>query len=264
MDKPRLQEIDRLAWELQAEAEEEEARTARLAKPGSPKQNGGGGFRNANAERRRAESARLADKYISKDSSAPKLDDLGGLSPAEYGVIRAGLAGDLGITKSLLDDEYKERHKRPVGRSGEWSHWSVEPAEHPVKVGDLIKKVSRRIKCHVVVDDEQALTIAIWIAFAWTHDAATHSPILCVTSPKAECGKTTLLGLLQLLTPKGMLFVDTSPAVLYRMVEKWHPTLIIDEADAAFKDNPELRSVVNAGWTRGAGVPRCNPETNEP
>ena len=38
----------------------------------------------------------------------------------------------------------------------------------------------------------------------------------------------------------------------------------MDEADTAFKNNPELRAVVNSGWTRGAGVPRCNPDTHEP
>ena len=58
--------------------------------------------------------------------------------------------------------------------------------------------------------------------------------------------------------------VDPSPAVLYRLVEKWKPTLIVDEADDQFKENPPLRAVVNSGWTRGAGVPRCNPDTNEP
>ena len=84
MDKLQ-DDIDRLAREIQAEAEEEEARTARLA-------NGGGNFRNANAERRRAEGARLADKYITKDGAAPQLDELGGMSPAEYGVVRADLA----------------------------------------------------------------------------------------------------------------------------------------------------------------------------
>lgn len=227
------------------------------------KQNGGG-FRNANAERQRAANARIADKYISADGSAPSLDDLGGMSPAEYGLVRAGLAGELGITKALLDDEYKERCKRPAGRSGERLHWSVEPAEHRVNGGDLLRKIKRRIQHNVMMENEQALAVSLWIAFAWTHGAATHSPILCVTSPEAECGKTTLLGLIQLLTPKGMLFVDTSPAVLYRMIEAWHPTLIVDEADVMFKDNAELRSVINAGWTRGAGVPRCNQETNEP
>ena len=189
---------------------------------------------------------------------------MGGMSPAEYGLVRAGLAGELGIPKALLDAEYKERCKRPAGRSFERSHWSVEPAEHRVNGGDLLRKIKRRIQHNVMMENEQALAVALWIAFAWTHGAATHSPILCVTSPEAECGKTTLLGLIQLLTPKGMLFVDTSPAVLYRMIEAWHPTLIVDEADVMFKDNAELRSVINAGWTRGAGVPRCNQETNEP
>ena len=48
------------------------------------------------------------------------------------------------------------------------------------------------------------------------------------------------------------------------MIESWHPTLIVDEADVAFRNNPELRAVINAGWTRGAGVPRCHPDTHEP
>ena len=48
------------------------------------------------------------------------------------------------------------------------------------------------------------------------------------------------------------------------MIECWHPTLIVDEADTAFRNNPELRSVINSGWTRGAGVPRCKPDTHEP
>ena len=60
------------------------------------------------------------------------------------------------------------------------------------------------------------------------------------------------------------MLVDPSPAVLYRLIEKWNPTLVVDEADDQFKENPPLRAVVNSGWTRGAGVPRCDPDTNEP
>jgi putative DNA primase/helicase len=73
-----------------------------------------------------------------------------------------------------------------------------------------------------------------------------------------------LLSLISLLSPKGFLVVDVSPQVLYRMVEKWQPTLLVDEADTIFKNNAELRSVINSGWTRGTGVPRCHPETHEP
>jgi putative DNA primase/helicase len=100
--------------------------------------------------------------------------------------------------------------------------------------------------------------------FSWVHDAAVHSPILLVSSPEAECGKSTLLGLVGLLVPRGFVVVEISPAIIYRVIEAWHPTFIVDEADDAFKNNPELRAVVNSGWTRGAGVPRCHPKTHEP
>jgi hypothetical protein len=122
-----------------------------------------------------------------------KLDDLAGMSPAEYASYRDGIAERLEIPKKFLDAEYAQRRRRSSqGSDDEPSHWSVEPAEHPVIGGELLKKVSRRIQRHIVMDDEQALTIAMWIAFAWTHDAATHSPILCVTSPEAECERNAV------------------------------------------------------------------------
>jgi putative DNA primase/helicase len=58
--------------------------------------------------------------------------------------------------------------------------------------------------------------------------------------------------------------VGTSAAALYRAVEKWQPTIMVDEADTAFIDNDDLRQVVNSGWTRGEGVLRCNGENNDP
>ena len=128
----------------------------------------------------------------------------------------------------------------------------------------LLHKIVHRLKQHVIFSDEAANAVALWIAFAWTHDAATHSPMLLVTSAERDSGKTTLLGLVNLLSPRGILVVYPTPAVLYRMVDKWKPTLIVDEADDQFRENSELRAVVNSGWTRGAGVPRCNPDTNEP
>ena len=56
----------------------------------------------------------------------------------------------------------------------------------------------------------------------------------------------------------------SSPAALYRSIEKWQPSFVIDECDEAFVNNPELRQVINSGWTRGQGVVRCDPDTNEP
>ena len=51
---------------------------------------------------------------------------------------------------------------------------------------------------------------------------------------------------------------------MFRFVEKSLPTIIIDEADTILVNNEALRAVVNSGWTRGAGVPRCIGDDNEP
>jgi putative DNA primase/helicase len=100
---------------------------------------------------------------------------------------------------------------------------------------------------------------------SWVHErSAVHSPILMVTSVERDSGKTTLLGVLGFLIRRSLLSVSVSAAALYRSIEKWQPSFVIDEADAIFRDNELLREVINASWTRGQGVLRCQPETNEP
>src|ERR1019366_241632 len=137
-------------------------------------------------------------------------------------------------------------------------YWTVEPCPEPVDCDALILALARRIRSHLIMSPEAALVVALWIIFAWAHeDAARHSPILMVTSPEPDCGKTTLLNLVSFLVPRALASVSISAAALYRSIEKWRPTLIIDEADVVFVQNEDLRSAVNCGWTPGAGVVRC-------
>jgi hypothetical protein len=129
----------------------------------------------------------------------------------------------------------------------------------------LVEAISARIKRHIVATREQILVVVLWVVLTWVHDtAATHSPILMVTSAQADSGKTTLLGLVAFLARMVLPSVEISPAALYRSIEKWHPAFVIDEADDIFARNEELRAVFNSGWTRGQGVVRCDPDTNEP
>ena len=57
--------------------------------------------------------------------------------------------------------------------------------------------------------------------------------------------------------PRALNCTELSEATLFRGIEKWRPTLVVDEADVLLVDNEGLRSVINSGWTRGSGVPRC-------
>ena len=53
--------------------------------------------------------------------------------------------------------------------------------------GALILAIVGRIKRHVVLTDEQAVAVALWVLLAWVHETAVvHSPILLATSAEAN------------------------------------------------------------------------------
>ena len=64
---------------------------------------------------------------------------------------------------------------------------------------------------------------------------------------------------------KPWLTLSVTEAVLFREIDKTQPTLLLDESDALFKkggggndDRREpIRALLNAGFKRGAMVPRC-------
>ena len=62
------------------------------------------------------------------------------------------------------------------------------------------------------------------------------SPVLGITSPTPECGKTTCLTLLGALVPRACPASNITTAALFRAVEKWQPTLLIDEADTFLEE----------------------------
>jgi hypothetical protein len=73
-----------------------------------------------------------------------------------------------------------------------------------------------------------------------------------VTSPLPNSGKTTLLRVISFLVRNGLSSVSITGAALFRSIEKWAPTIAIDEADTAFVNNE-----------RGALTPvRLDPTTN--
>jgi putative DNA primase/helicase len=249
---------------------------------------------------KRERDAQLADRYCGKDGSAPPPDEkppveapiptdepptdepppvvtkedldyavseLAKLSTLEAELVLESYAKRLGVPVPALRSEVKKARRfggAAVNAISERPHWKVEPWPDPVSPKEVLAGIKRRIKQHVFMTDEAVLASSLWVMFAWVHEAAVHSPILLVSSPEPECGKSTLLGLIKYMTPRGETFSDVTAQVLYRMIEKWHPTMLVDEADDAFKSSPQLRGVINSGWTRGTGVPRCNPDTLEP
>jgi hypothetical protein len=141
----------------------------------------------------------------------------------------------------------------------------VEPWPEPVDTDALLLAIVRRLRRHLVLNNHGLVTIALWILMAWVHQvAATHSPILLLWSAEPDSGKATTVDLVKFLAPRGLSSVGISEASLFRSIEMYAPTIIIDEADTVLVDNEPLRAVINSGWTRGSAVVRCVGDSNTP
>jgi Protein of unknown function (DUF3631) len=199
------------------------------------------------------------------DSGDARISELAGLSKLAYARRRKEEAEKLGITAAALDDAVKDARTAATGEELLYAHWNVEPWPEAIDTAVLLQSVHNRIKQHVIISDSGAIAVVLWTAMTWVHErSAVHSPLLMVTSAERDSGKSTLLGLFAFLVRRSLVSVGISAAALYRSIEKWQPAFVIDEADTIFRQNEDLREVVNSGWTRGQGVVRCQPETNEP
>ena len=114
-------------------------------------------------------------------------------------------------------------------------------------------------------EPETVLVATLWVVMTWFMDVVQVAPLAVITAPEKRCGKTQLLNLLGKISHRPLLSSNISPAVLYRSIEKWQPTLLIDEADTFIKDNENLRGLLNAGHSRDlAFTLRCVGDDHEP
>ncbi|HUX66893.1 MAG TPA: DUF3631 domain-containing protein [Terriglobales bacterium] len=105
-----------------------------------------------------------------------------------------------------------------------------------------------------------ALILALFVLNTWTFEACDTTPYLSLESPVPQCGKTTVLSLLEAVVCTPRQATATSEAALFRVIEAFKPTLLIDEAEMLLGrgDRAEaIRAIANIGYKRGATVPRC-------
>jgi putative DNA primase/helicase len=97
---------------------------------------------------------------------------------------------------------------------------------------------------------ESILAASLWTM--WTHafDLWDVAALLMITSPTKRCGKTTLLKVAGSVAGRRLFSSNITGAVLFRVIEKYRPTLLIDEADNFTKFNDELKGLLNAGHER--------------
>ena len=103
---------------------------------------------------------------------------------------------------------------------------------------------------YLSLPEHGSLVLVLWTAFTHVHDAFHVSPILTITSPTMQSGKTTLLNILSRLVAEPLLTSNMSPASLYRALTEKVWTLLADEADTWFTKDDQMRGVWNSGHAR--------------
>lgn len=176
------------------------------------------------------------------------LKELAKLSDIEYGQRRKEAANKLGVTVTILDRAVKT--KRCETQNSDDIFPFIPPFSKPVELNKLLEELEEVFKRYAVLPEHVTTALALWCVFTYLIDVMDIAPILVISSPEKRCGKTTLLSILLKLVYKPLPASNISAAALFRTIQTWKPTLIIDEADTFIKNSDDLRGVINSGHTR--------------
>jgi putative DNA primase/helicase len=192
---------------------------------------------------------------------------LAALRPLEYDQLRKTEAERLGVRIGTLDEEVEKARGQAGAEVSDAADFLIdpEPWPDPVNAARLLDNIADVARAYLVLPNGAAELLALWVLHAHAHDCFDISPVLAITSPTPECGKTTCLTLLGALVPRPCPASNITSAALFRAVEKWHPTLLIDEADTFLKSSDELRGILNSGHQRSSAyVIRTVGDDHEP
>lgn len=133
---------------------------------------------------------------------------------------------------------------------------NTEPWPEIVNGAELADSINAQLNKYIYLPDGASEVITMWILHTYNVYAFDFSPRLCIISPEKRCGKTTLLRMIEHLSYRSLNVSNVTTAALFRAIDAWHPTMLIDEADTFIKNNEELRGIINAGFQKDGKVSR--------
>jgi len=135
----------------------------------------------------------------------------------------------------------------------------VEPKE-------LFERIRALYKKYVDFSDEESYDLhAIWDIGTYFFTIFDCYPYINLWGLRGS-GKSKVMACSSLIAYNPEQFVNMTPATLFRIIEQNKPTLYIDEAENLWKqekgedDTTDIVALLNAGWMKGARVPRMEKE----
>jgi len=136
----------------------------------------------------------------------------------------------------------------------------LEEALAGLGLPDLLDRARAYVRRFVVMSPEALDTTALFVAHTHAFEAADTTLYLDITSPAPESGKTRLFEVLQGIVRSPFMVTSPSTAAIFRVIDENVTTVLLDEIDAVFggdkASKADMISILNAGYRRGAEVPR--------
>ena len=182
----------------------------------------------------------------------------------DYEVARTEAAKRLGIRTSVLDRTVAKK-RRALGletdKDDDGQGRAVKvvdplPWHEPIDGDRLATTLVAAVKTYLVLSDAAADTIALWVLHTWLVTNFSISPRLAVTSPTKGCGKTTVLRFLNKVVRRPKRAGSISPSALFRVVELFQPTILLDETEKYIEHGSDLHALLNEGHCKGGTVLR--------
>jgi putative DNA primase/helicase len=197
---------------------------------------------------------------MDREALTAKIKELSQLDPVEYALSRKDEAKAIGIGVIALDKLVKDLRAQESDNDSisQFEGWAIEQYSEPVNGSKLFDEIFQTFEKFVIADKESLEIASMWVALTWLTDVATVLPMAMITAPEKGCGKTVFLSVIEKLVRRPLQVCNVTPAALFRSVQAWEPTLLVDEADTFFSENEGLRGILNSGHTKGSAyVVRC-------
>ncbi len=177
-------------------------------------------------------------------------EQLAELPPLQYDRVRKATADSLCCSVATLDKEVSHRRGPTVSDDDEAVVEHLEPWPDSVNGTDLAEKLLSTMHRHVSMPEHAKIALVTWVMAAYVINWFRVFPKVLLTSPQKRCGKSTTLEVIESMLPRALLTAGSSPAALFRSIELWQPSLLLDEVDRWPQDADGIVQVVNCGHTR--------------
>lgn len=139
----------------------------------------------------------------------------------------------------------------------------LAPWPAPVNGAAVLSEITKQIERFIILPEGVlADTIALYIMSSYFMEVYDLFPLLHITSPVKGCGKSKLTEVIEVFLPFGHIVTDPSSAALFRTVDKYKVSIIVDEVQDVFKKHEDVQAFCVASYRRknAEGFMRCTKE----